>query len=73
MNLINRIQINVSKMLRIIGEKQGNLHLIKRKPIQNIIIPINHIKVGHNTHKTPHEFNLYLWESKEKREKERFC
>ena len=73
MNLINRIQINVSKMLRIIGEKQGNLHLIKRKSIQNIIIPTNHIKVGHNTHKTPHEFNLYLWERKEKREKERFC
>ena len=41
MNLINRIQINVSKILRIIGEKQGNLHLIKRKPIQNIIIPVN--------------------------------
>ena len=73
MNLINKIQIKVSKMLGIIREKQGNLHLIKRKSIEQINIPTNHIKVGHNTHKTPHEFNLYVWESKEKREKERFC
>ena len=73
MNLINRIQINVSKKLGIIREKAGNLHLIKRKSIEQINIPTNHIKVGHNTHKTPHEFNLYVLESKEKREKERFC
>ena len=69
MNLINRIQINVSKMLRIIGEKQGNLHLIKRKPIQNIIIPTNHIKVGHNTKK---DFNTWV-NHVEQGAKERFC
>ena len=73
MNLINKIQINVSKKLGIIREKAGNLHLIKRKSVEQINIPTNHIIVGENIHKTLHEFNLYLWENQTKREKERFC
>ena len=69
MNLINKIQIKVSKMLGIIREKQGNLHLIKRKSIEQINIPTNHIKVGHNTKK---DFNTWV-NHVEQGAKERFC